>query len=86
MGDLAFCLRKHGSLSRLMQLESARVDSPIMPKVRRTEKEALILLPWYPDYAATPGEGTPSTRIPAQYFDFPSRLVPPKSLSGSSAG
>ena len=80
LGDLAFCLRKHGSLARLMRCEARREVVPIMPKVLRTGEEPMVLLPWDPDYAAAPGEGTPSTHILAQYCAFPSRVKPPKFL------
>jgi 8-oxo-dGTP pyrophosphatase MutT (NUDIX family) len=83
--DLAFCLRKHGSLARLMRCEAGREVVPIMPKVLRTGKEPIVLLPWDPDYAAAPGEGTPSTHILAQYCDFPSRVKPPIFLGGTPA-
>jgi 8-oxo-dGTP pyrophosphatase MutT (NUDIX family) len=83
--DLAFCLRKHGSLDELMQRERTRVISPIMPKILRTGTEAWALLPWDPDYTSIPGEGTPSTHIPAQYLDFPSRIEPPTFLKEKPA-
>ena len=86
VGDLAFCLRKHGSLARLMRCEARREAVPIMPKILRTGKEPMVLLPWDPDYQAAPGEGTPRTHILAQYFDFPSRLRPPTFLAGTPAG
>ena len=85
VGDLAFCLRKHGSLARLMQCEARREIVPIMPKVLRSGDEPMVLLPWDPDYAAAPGEGAPSTHILAQYFDFPSRVEPPKFLGAVPA-
>jgi 8-oxo-dGTP pyrophosphatase MutT (NUDIX family) len=85
VGDLAFCLRKHGSLARLMQCEARREIVPIMPKLLRSGEEPMVLLPWDPDYAAAPGEGTPSTHILAQYFDFPSRVEPPKFLGAVPA-
>jgi len=87
VGDLAFCLHKHGSLDRLMQREKTRVISPIMPKILGTGKEAwAALLPWDPGYASTPGEGTPSTHISAQYLDFPSRIEAPTFLKARPAG
>ena len=85
VGDLAFCLRRHGSLARLMRCEARREVTPIMPKVLRTGNEPMVLLPWDPDYAAAPGEGTPGTHIPAQYCGFPSRVKPPKFLGGMPA-
>jgi 8-oxo-dGTP pyrophosphatase MutT (NUDIX family) len=84
VGDLAFCLHKHRSLARLMQCEARREVVPIMPKVLRTGQDPpMVLLPWDPDYAAAPGEGTPSTHILAQYWAFPSRVKPPEFLRGT---
>jgi len=80
VGDLAFCLRKHGSVDQLMQRERTRVISPIMPKILRTGTQAWALLPWDPEYTSTSGEGTPNAHIPAQYLDFPSRVEPPTFL------
>jgi 8-oxo-dGTP pyrophosphatase MutT (NUDIX family) len=86
VGDLAFCLRKHGSLARLMRCEARREVVPIMPKLLRTGKEPMVLLPWDPDYAAAPGEGTLNAQALGQYRDFPSRLKPPKFLGARPAG
>jgi 8-oxo-dGTP pyrophosphatase MutT (NUDIX family) len=85
LGDLAFCLRKYGSLARLMQCESHREMVPIMPKLLRSGEEPMILLPWDPDYTAAPGEGTPGTRLIAHYRDFPSRVKPPTFLGATPA-
>jgi 8-oxo-dGTP pyrophosphatase MutT (NUDIX family) len=85
VADLTFCLRKHGSLARLTRCEARREVVPIMPKVLRSGEEPMVLLPWDLDYAAAPGEGTPNTHMLAQYFDFPSRVKPPKFLGGVSA-
>ena len=82
-GDLAFCLRRHGSLARLMRCEARREVVPIMPKVLSTGKETMVLLPWDPDYPAAPGEGSPS--FLAQYCGFPSRVEPPKFLRRTPA-
>jgi hypothetical protein len=86
VGDLAFCMRKHGSLARLMQCEARREIVPIMPKVLRSGEEPMVLLPWDPDYAAAPGEGTLNAQALGQYRDFPSRLKPPKFLGARPAG
>jgi 8-oxo-dGTP pyrophosphatase MutT (NUDIX family) len=86
VGDLAFCLRKHGSLARLMRCEARREVVPIMPKLLRSSKEPIVLLPWDPDYPAAPGEGALSTHVLAQYRDFPSRVKPPKFLGATPVG
>jgi 8-oxo-dGTP pyrophosphatase MutT (NUDIX family) len=83
LGDLGLAMRQHGSLDALLEREARRTIYPVMPKVRRNGKEAWILLPWDPEYADAPGEGT--TQIPAQYLSFPSRLEPPKFIVGTSA-
>jgi hypothetical protein len=46
----------------------------------------MVLLPWDPDYAAAPGEGTLNAQALGQYRDFPSRLKPPKFLGARPAG
>jgi 8-oxo-dGTP pyrophosphatase MutT (NUDIX family) len=85
LGDLAFYLREHGSIARLMRCEAHRPVIPIMPKVLQSDKGTMVLLPWDPEYAAAPGEGTPSDQILARYGSFPSRVKPPKYFSGSPA-
>jgi 8-oxo-dGTP pyrophosphatase MutT (NUDIX family) len=85
LGDLAFSLHKHGSLARLMRCEASRDVVPIMPKLLRAGEEPMVLLPWDPDYAGAPGEGTPSTHLLAQYRGFPSRVKPPKFLGATPA-
>jgi 8-oxo-dGTP pyrophosphatase MutT (NUDIX family) len=82
LADLAFCLRKHGNLERLVQLEAARRVVPIMPKMLRTEGKIEVLMPWDPGYSAAPGEGTSSADLLPQYRTFPSRVQPPTFIKG----
>jgi len=87
LADLALSLRKHGSVDRLMQSEAARVVVPMMPKMLRVDGRITVLMPWDTDYQSAPGEGVPhATHIPAQYLLFPSRVVPPRHISGMPAG
>jgi 8-oxo-dGTP pyrophosphatase MutT (NUDIX family) len=82
LADLAFCLRKHGSPERLMQLEAGRRVVPIMPKMLRTDGKIEVLLPWDPGYSGAPGECTPSADLLPQYRTFPSRVQPPTFITG----
>ncbi|HMK85064.1 MAG TPA: hypothetical protein VK437_03810 [Steroidobacteraceae bacterium] len=86
LGDLSLSLRDHGGLARLLRSEAARVITPMMPKMARIDGRLMVLMPWDPDYATAPGEGTPlDLPIPAMYRRFPSRLAPPP-FSGMPAG
>lgn len=82
LGDLALGLRQHGSLDQLMQAEAARIVAPMTPKMVKIDGQLTVLLPWDPDYAAAPGDGTaPDAPIPPNYRNFPSRILPPR-MSG----
>jgi 8-oxo-dGTP pyrophosphatase MutT (NUDIX family) len=76
LGDLALCLRKHGSVDRLMRFEADRDVVPMLPKILRINGQMTALMPWDPEYQSSPGEGIPpETQIPGQYLDFPSRVA-----------
>ena len=76
LGDLALCLRKHGSVDRLMRFEAARHVVPMLPKILRINGQMTALMPWDPEYQSSPGEGIPpETQIPGRYLDFPSRVA-----------
>ncbi len=86
LGDLALCLREHGCMDRLIQAESARHVAPMIPKMFKIDGRLTVLLPWDPDYASAPGEGiSPDAPIPANYRQFPSRILPPQ-MSGMPTG
>jgi 8-oxo-dGTP pyrophosphatase MutT (NUDIX family) len=85
LGDLALCLRQHGSFDRLAQAEADRIIASMTPKMVKIEGRLTVLLPWDPDYAAAPGDGTsPDAPIPPNYLKFPSRILPPR-MSGMPA-
>ena len=77
LAELKAALREHGNAQRLMQLEAQRDVMPILPKLLREDGHVTVLLPWDPQYAATPGDGVPvDARCAARYIAFPSRLRP----------
>jgi 8-oxo-dGTP pyrophosphatase MutT (NUDIX family) len=84
LGDLALCLRSLGSMQQLMQ--TARTVPAMIPKMVKIDGRLTVLLPWDPEYAAAAGEGVaPGTPIPANYRQFPSRILPPQ-MSGMPSG
>jgi len=84
LGDLALWLRKLGTLEQLMK--TARDVPPMIPKMLKIDGRLTVLLPWDPDYAAAAGDGVaPGTPIPANYLQFPSRILPPQ-MSGMPSG
>jgi 8-oxo-dGTP pyrophosphatase MutT (NUDIX family) len=87
LADLALSLRKYGTVERLMQSEAERLVVPMMPKMLRLDGRMTALMPWDRDYQSSPGDGIPAdTRIPAQYLQLPSRVVPSAGVSGMPAG
>jgi 8-oxo-dGTP pyrophosphatase MutT (NUDIX family) len=87
LGDLALCLRKHGSVERLMRFEAARHVVPMLPKILRINGQMTALMPWDPEYQSSPGEGIPpETQIPGRYLDFPSRVAVSSAQAGGMLG
>lgn len=72
--DLALSLERHGTIGRLLEREGGRDLPPIMPKARDDETRRVILLPWDPEYAAAPGEGSPLPAAPGALAEAPSRM------------
>jgi 8-oxo-dGTP pyrophosphatase MutT (NUDIX family) len=78
LADVAARLREHGSFERLLERESARDVIPIVPKLLQQDSRTVVLMPWDPDYASSPGDGTPvEFEIPSRYLGFPARIYPP---------
>ncbi len=77
LGDLTLSLSKHGTLGRLMQLEETRQIAPITPKIVNIDGKAWTVLPWDPEYLASPGEGVapPDAWVSPYYRGFPSRTA-----------
>lgn len=51
-------------LTRLLEVCRARQPRPLLPKLRANETGGLeILMPWDPDFAAAPGEGSPALQL-----------------------
>jgi 8-oxo-dGTP pyrophosphatase MutT (NUDIX family) len=83
LADLAASVREHGSFEYVLSAERERSVPPIMPKILRIGGNITVLLPWDPEYQATPGEGTPGdVEIPGRYQRFPARLYPPPDTRG----
>jgi 8-oxo-dGTP pyrophosphatase MutT (NUDIX family) len=51
-------IRPHASIQACMAFAKRRPILPIMPKIIESGGEALIVLPWDPEYPTLPGEGT----------------------------
>src|SRR5262249_55915418 len=75
--ELDASLRAHGSLAAMLSAEAQREIAPILPKVIRASAEAReIIMPWDPQYAATPGESAPiPDRYPKRLRELPSRTI-----------
>jgi 8-oxo-dGTP pyrophosphatase MutT (NUDIX family) len=73
--DLWTSHRRHGSLAGMIEGERDRAVPPILPKlVRATADEVEAVLPWDPEYAALPGEGSPQrVDCPTYLREFPAR-------------
>jgi 8-oxo-dGTP pyrophosphatase MutT (NUDIX family) len=76
--ELHDSLRVHGSLQALLDGECERQIAPVLPKMLR-DGPTIMLLPWDPDYATSPGEGAPSgIAYPERLRSLPARLVFPR--------
>jgi 8-oxo-dGTP pyrophosphatase MutT (NUDIX family) len=73
--ELDAALRASGSLDACLRDARARRVAPVLPKVMR-EGDAMMVLPWDPDYASLPGEAAPAeTDYPAELRTLPSRML-----------
>ncbi|HEX7113532.1 MAG TPA: hypothetical protein VF193_00220 [Steroidobacter sp.] len=73
---LEAALHEHGSLSAMLEGESDREISPVMPKMLRGETTTTMVLPWDPEYARLPGENVPEqVRYPSSLTELPSRVT-----------
>lgn len=73
--DLWTSHRRHGGLARMIEEERDREVPPILPKlVRATVDEVEAVLPWDPEYADLPGEGSPQrVGCPTYLREIPAR-------------
>lgn len=76
--DLYASIRAHASLDVLFAGEANRPVVPILPKMFREGAQNTLVMPWDPDYAAAPGEGTP----PGLVFPEPLRRLPSRMATG----
>jgi 8-oxo-dGTP pyrophosphatase MutT (NUDIX family) len=73
--DLARAARSVGSVAALLLQEAGRAPPPVTPRLRVEQSSRRLLMPWHPDYVATPGAGIPAepdwpewlTRGPAEF-------------------
>jgi 8-oxo-dGTP pyrophosphatase MutT (NUDIX family) len=72
--DLADTHARYGSLGSMLHGERQRDVPPILPKWFETDGRVIIVLPWDPEYAQLPGEGTAvAERYPPYLARLPSR-------------
>ena len=73
--DLWTSHRRHGSLAGMIEGERDREVPPILPKlIRASVDEIDAVLPWDPEYATLPGEGSPQrVACPTYLREFPAR-------------
>jgi 8-oxo-dGTP pyrophosphatase MutT (NUDIX family) len=74
--ELDASLRQHGSLAAMLAAEARREIVPILPKVTSANAQSRsIMMPWDPEYDATPGEGVSAGRFPKRLTDLPARTI-----------
>jgi 8-oxo-dGTP pyrophosphatase MutT (NUDIX family) len=72
--DLAQAHARHGGLTPMLERERQREVPPILPKWFESGGRVIIVLPWDPEYAQLPGEGTAvAKRYPPYLAGLPSR-------------
>ncbi|MET0984262.1 MAG: hypothetical protein ABW034_02535 [Steroidobacteraceae bacterium] len=73
--DVQRCYDRSGSVTALLAHERQRVVFPLLPKHVRTEAGKTVLMPWDPEYASAPGDGTPIAELPTDLLTQASRRV-----------
>ncbi|MET0660176.1 MAG: hypothetical protein ABW110_18695 [Steroidobacteraceae bacterium] len=73
--DVQRCYDRNGSIAALVAHERQRVVFPLLPKHVRTDAGKIVLMPWDPDYAGAPGDGTPVAELPSELLLQASRRV-----------
>ena len=71
--DVQCCYARAGSIDAALAGECHRMVLPLLPKHVRTEADMTILMPWDPEYADAPGDGTPLAEPPSHLLDQVSR-------------
>ena len=73
--DLQRCYERSESIAALLAHERQRVVFPVLPKHVRTAVGKTVLMPWDPDYASAPGDGTPVVELPTHLLTQASRRL-----------
>ena len=73
--DVQRCYERSGSVAALLAHERQRVVFPVLPKHVRTAVGKIALMPWDPDYASAPGDGTPVVELPTHLLTQASRRL-----------
>jgi 8-oxo-dGTP pyrophosphatase MutT (NUDIX family) len=76
--DLAWSIRRHGTVAALLAAESRREIVPILPRLVERPEGVFTVYPWDAEYDALPGEGIPLARVPEHLGRLPSRLPAPR--------
>jgi len=72
--ELAAALQEHDSLDAALSARADRPIPPLLPKL--VPGTTTVVLPWDPEYAALPGEGTPADAVIADILRrLPSRVA-----------
>jgi 8-oxo-dGTP pyrophosphatase MutT (NUDIX family) len=74
--DLAESHARHGGLGAMLVAERDRPTPPVLPRIEVRAEEYRVVMPWDPDYAAVPGEGS------AAGVEFPPHLQRRRSSLG----
>jgi hypothetical protein len=66
-------------VAELLRQEAGRAPPPVTPRLRVDGSSRRLLMPWHPDYAATPGDGIPAERDwPEWLTRGPAEFQPPR--------
>ena len=76
--DLAWSIRRHGSVAALLEAERGREIVPILPRLVERPEGVFTVYPWDEEYDRLPGEGIPLARVPGHLGRLPSRLPAPR--------
>ncbi len=76
--DLAWSIRRHGSVGALLEAECRREIVPILPRLVERPEGVFTVYPWDAEYDSLPGEGVPLPRVPEHLGRLPSRLPAPR--------
>ncbi len=76
LGEIAESFAEHGSIEAMLGAEEGRAIAPVLPKIDRGPGGVVVVMPWDPGYAATPGAGVAADiPFPPRLTRLPSRLA-----------